>query len=403
MGFFKKEPNFKFMNKRFYAFGVSGVLIILGAVLFFNRGFNLGIDFTGGALVEVSFLEQKGEQDIRDALKDAGFNKMMVQRADARLNKFFIKTVESLTPMGKDQGSGAKTREQIEDEEMDNLEKISSLIDQALLTEQEKEFRQQNKLDVNNSSEFKISEFLRDNGIPEEDAKASARAIIQIKTTTNLDVGLVKTFADLEKAGLKKGVVSLLKEKAYLGGFTFLSTEVVGPQVGQDLRQKATLATVWALLGMLVYIGFRFRFIYGIAAVITLFHDVLICLSFIIFFRVEFSLSVMAALLTIVGYSLNDTIVIFDRVRDNVKLMRRDKAGAILDKSINQTLSRTLVTSGTTICVVLALFFLGGEVIHAFSFTLLIGVITGTYSSIFQSCAWLKIWEYNFLGRKKNK
>ncbi len=403
MGFFKKEPNFKLMDKRNYAFGISLLVIVIGVITFLGRGFNLGIDFTGGALVEVSFLEQKSEQDVRDALRDGGFSKLTVQRADARLSKFFIKTVEKVKPEDKAESTGQKTKDQIEDEEMDRLEKISSLIDQALLSREEKQFRQQQKLDLNNSSEFKISEFLRNNGIPEEDAKASAKSIVEIKTSKNLDIGLIKNFEDLQEAGLKKGVVSLLKEKAFLGGFTFLSTEVVGPQVGRDLRQKVTLAAVWVLLGMLVYIGFRFRFIYGIAAAITLFHDVLICLSFLLFFQVEFALSGMAALLTIMGYSLNDTIVIFDRVRDNVKLMRRENAEVILDKSINQTLSRTIVTSGTTILVVLSLFFLGGEVIHAFSFTLLIGVIVGTYSSIFQSCAWLKIWENNFLGRKKIK
>ena len=146
---------------------------------------------------------------------------------------------------------------------------------------------------------------------------------------------------------------------------------------------------------------FRFRFIYGVAAVITLLHDVLITLSFILLFNIEVSLPVVAAILTIVGYSLNDTIVIFDRVRDNVKLMRREGGSVILNRSINQTLSRTIVTSGTTLCTVIALFFFGGEVIHSFSFTLMIGVIFGTYSSIFQSCAWLKIWEKKLLGRKK--
>jgi preprotein translocase subunit SecF len=113
------------------------------------------------------------------------------------------------------------------------------------------------------------------------------------------------------------------------------------------------------------------------------------------------SLHVVAGILTIVGYSLNDTIVIFDRVRDNLKLMKRQEAEIILDSSINQTLSRTIVTSGTTLATVFALFFFGGEVIHSFSFTLLVGIFIGTYSSIFQSCAWLKIWEGNFIGRKK--
>jgi preprotein translocase subunit SecF len=182
-----------------------------------------------------------------------------------------------------------------------------------------------------------------------------------------------------------------------------LSVETVGPQVGHDLRQKATLAAVWAMLGMLIYIGIRFRFIFGIAAVITLLHDVLVCLTFILIFQVEVSLHVVAAILAIVGYSLNDTIVIFDRVRDNIKLMKRQEGELILNRSINQTLSRTLVTSGTTLCTIISLFFFGGEVIHTFSFTLLVGVIAGTYSSAFQSCAWLKIWEQKAFGGAKKK
>ncbi len=171
--------------------------------------------------------------------------------------------------------------------------------------------------------------------------------------------GLSPGIEEIEKLGLKKRVETLLREKTFFGNFTFLSVDFVGSQVGYKLRQQTTLATIWALLGMLVYIGFRFRFIFGIAAVITLAHDIFIALSFILFFNVEFSLSVVAAILTIVGYSLNDTIVIFDRVRDNLKVMRRNNAEEILDKSINQTLSRTIVTSGTTLATVLSSVFPG--------------------------------------------
>ena len=210
-------------------------------------------------------------------------------------------------------------------------------------------------------------------------------------------------FKEIEGLGLKKRVIKILEEDTYLGSFTFLSTESVGPQVGHDLRGKATRAAIYALLGMLIYIGFRFRFIYGFAAVITLVHDVLLTLTFILLFNIEVSLSVVAAILTLVGYSLNDTIVIFDRVRDNIKAMRKEGAGKLLDRSINQTLSRTIVTSGTTLCTVLALFFFGGEVIHAFSFTLMVGILIGTYSSIFQSCAWLVVWEKKLLGKKKTQ
>ena len=178
--------------------------------------------------------------------------------------------------------------------------------------------------------------------------------------------------------------------------------EFVGPQVGKELRRKATLACIWALIGMLVYIAFRFKFLYGLSGILTLAHDVLVALSFILFFRIEMSLQVVAALLTIVGYSINDTIVVFDRLRDNLKIMKKDDLEAILDKSLNQTLSRSIFTSLTVFLTVLSLYLFGGEVIRPFAFTMLVGVIAGSYSTIYQSCAWLKVWEKYFLKRKKS-
>ena len=148
-----------------------------------------------------------------------------------------------------------------------------------------------------------------------------------------------------KKPASSTGSCPLLRAEAFLGKFTFLSVEFVGPQVGKELRRKAALACIWALIGMLVYIAFRFKFLYGLSGILTLAHDVLIALSFILFFNIEMSLQVIAALLTIVGYSINDTIVVFDRLRDNLKIMKKDDLEAILDKSINQTLSRSIFTS----------------------------------------------------------
>ena len=386
MKLFKKEPDFKFMSKRFYAFVLSSLIIIAGIVVFNTKGFNLGIDFTGGTMLEVSFRVPTDENSLRDKLARIGLEKSIIQRVGDKENKFFIKTIKFSTAEDKDL-------------DLDAQEKFSQTIQQLLLTEEEKTHLEQGKKDLNKMSRKDIAEFLMTRGIPDQEAETSAEKLTNLRKDNSS--GLINSIDELETLDLKKTVLSALKKDGFLGNFTFLSVEIVGPQVGFDLRKKVTLAAVWALLGMLVYIGFRFRFIFGLAAVITLFHDVLISLSFILFFNVEVSLQVVAALLTIIGYSLNDTIVIFDRVRDNVKIMRRDNAELILDKSINQTLSRTIVTSGTTLATVLALFFLGGEVIHTFAFTLLVGILVGTYSSIFQSCAWLKIWEKRFLGKKK--
>ncbi|MCK4836610.1 MAG: protein translocase subunit SecF [Candidatus Aminicenantes bacterium] len=387
MRFFKKEPEFKFMNKKFLAFIISVLIIIAGGIILKTRGFNLGIDFTGGTLVEVSYRIPISINKLRKKLAKVGLEKSIIQRIGEKENKFFIKTIKF-----------SETSDQ--DLNLDEQEKFSKTIKDALLSPEEKSLLTEGKKDINNMSEKAIADYLSSKGIPEDEALESAAKITTFKNKSS--TGLIVSRQELETLDLKKTVESLIEKDTFLGNFTFLSVEIVGPQVGHDLRKKVTLAAFWALLGMLIYIGFRFHFIYGLAAVITLFHDLLICLAFILFFNVELSLKVVAALLTIIGYSLNDTIVIFDRVRDNVKMMRRDNAEMILDRSINQTLSRTIVTSSTTFITVLALFFLGGEVIHTFAFTLMVGILVGTYSSIFQSCAWLKIWEKNFLG-KKNK
>lgn len=385
MRIFTKDPNFKFMKNRYRAFLVSGLIIIAGIVLFTIQSFNLGIDFTGGTMIEISFKDNISTGKLRTRLKDVGLGKSMIQRIE-NTNKFFIKS--------------ERIYEETEEERtVDAHVGFTGMLRDALMSEEEKQLAV-DKIDLNDSSEKRITDFLVENKISLEEAADASKKLIELSTEN--PSGLINNFGEIESLGLKNRIVTVLKEKAYLGNFIFLSTETVGPQVGHDMRGKVTRAAVYALLGMLIYIGFRFRFIYGVAAVITLIHDVLITLTLLLLFQVEVNLSVVAAILTIVGYSLNDTIVIFDRVRDNVKQMRKQGAEVLLDTSINQTLSRTIVTSGTTLCTVLALFFFGGEVIHAFSFTLMIGVIVGTYSSIFQSCAWLKIWEKKLLGRKKS-
>jgi preprotein translocase subunit SecF len=389
MKIFKEDTNIKFMNKRYFAFALSLLIILAGIIVFKTRGFNLGIDFTGGTLIEASYRIPTRVSELRSRLSGIGLQKSTIQRVGEGEDKFFIKTV-------KFSDTSIETEKDLN---LDEQERFSRTIKNALLSNEEKSFIEQGKRDLNNMSSIEISGFLESKGIPEDTAKESAEKITTFRKDSS--TGLIMNAGELEKLDLKKTVISLLNENTYLGNFTFLSFEIVGPQVGHDMRTKVILATVWALLGMLIYIAFRFKFIYGVSAVITLFHDVLVSLSFILFFNIEFSLTVVAALLTIIGYSLNDTIVIFDRVRDNVKLMRRDDASLLLDRSVNQTLSRTIMTSGTTLLTVMALFFLGGEVIHTFAFTLMVGIIIGTYSSIYQSCAWLKIWENSFLGKKK--
>src|SRR5438093_535994 len=170
--------------------------------------------------------------------------------------------------------------------------------------------------------------------------------------------------------------------QGFQGKFEILNAESVGPKVGADLRRQAVLATLYALAGILVYIAFRFEWIYGAAAVFAVFHDTLVTLGLFSLFNREINLTVIAALLTLVGYSVNDTIVVFDRIRENLKIRRRDDLATIMNQSINQTLSRTILSSGLTFLTVLALFIFGGEIINHFAFAMVVGIIIGTYSSI---------------------
>jgi preprotein translocase subunit SecF len=190
----------------------------------------------------------------------------------------------------------------------------------------------------------------------------------------------------------KQQVVDALT-KSNLGGFKEVGTEIVGPAVGRELRSRGLWATVLSLVGILAYIGFRFQFSFGVGAVVATIHDLLVTLAFLAIFRYDMSLNVIAAILTMTGYSTNDTIVIFDRVRENLKGMRRDSLDRVINASVNQTLGRTIITAGTALLTALALFFFGGEVLHGFAFTMVVGIITGTYSSIFIAAAIVSLWK----------
>jgi preprotein translocase subunit SecF len=195
--------------------------------------------------------------------------------------------------------------------------------------------------------------------------------------------GLISNFQDLKGvAGVTPAVLGTLDRECYLSSFAVRNTEIVGPKVGADLRRQALYVTLAGLAAMLVYIWFRFELVYGLAAVVATIHDVIITLGIFSLLNKEISLTVIAALLTLVGYSMNDTIVVFDRIRENVRMNKRGNYVELVNHSINQTLSRTILTSGLTFLTVLSLYVFGGEVIHGFALTLVIGVIVGTFSSI---------------------
>jgi preprotein translocase subunit SecF len=183
-----------------------------------------------------------------------------------------------------------------------------------------------------------------------------------------------------------KAVIEALT-KANLGTPTVISQELVGPVIGADLTRKGIYATLASIAGITIYIGLRFRFAFAIGAIAATFHDILVTLAFLFFFGYELSLNVVAAILTITGYSVNDTIVIFDRVRENLRTKRRDSLETVVNQSVNQTLSRTVITAGTTFLAVLSLYLFGGEVLEGFAFTMLVGIISGTYSTVFIAAA----------------
>jgi len=188
----------------------------------------------------------------------------------------------------------------------------------------------------------------------------------------------------------------------YGNSFTIRNVQVVGPTVGHQLEKQAALATLYSLIGMLIYLWFRFQLIYGVAAVVACFHDTLITVGAFTLANRELSLTVIAAILTLVGYSMNDTIVVFDRIRENLRLSRREPLADLVNRSINQTLSRTVLTSGLTFLTVLSLFIFGGQVLNGFSFALVVGILIGTYSSIAVASPMLVAWQEWRAGRGKS-
>jgi preprotein translocase subunit SecF len=208
-----------------------------------------------------------------------------------------------------------------------------------------------------------------------------------------------KDLSDEARDSSKAQVVSALNAAYGTGSFTIRGAEIVGAKVGAELRRQAVFVTLYALGGMLLYIAFRFEWVFGAAAVLAVFHDVLITLGFFSLLHYEISLTVIAALLTLVGYSMNDTIVIFDRIRENNRLLRKEDFAVVVNKSINQTLSRTILTSGLTFLTVLVLFLMGGQVLRAFSFALVVGIVIGTYSS-FGIAAPLVVWWHHWKNQQ---
>jgi len=379
-----QKTNINFMKYKYLAFALSGTIILAGlANIIFGKGLRPGVDFSGGTLMRILFKSPLPVADVRQALSEQGLGNSIIQEVEKGQREYIIRT------------AGLNRDEIQADQELEAHAILGNRIVETLKSAEDKASAERGLIDFNNAGIKEITTILQ-SSFPDQ-AAALAERIVNFQ----VEKGIIEDFEALREEEIPDEVIGALKDKTFLGSLTVLSRETVGPQVGKDLRRKATQATVWALLGMLVYIAVRFKLAYGVSAILTLTHDVLVTLSVFSFTHRELNLPVIAAVLTIVGYSINDTIVIFDRVRDNLKLMRKSPFEDILNASINQTLSRTVITSGTVFLTVIALYLFGGEVINDFAFTMLIGVISGTYSTIYQSCPIVLFWREIFgLGKR---
>ena len=360
---FFRNPNIDFLGKKWYFLAFSLVFSVAGILsMLFWHGIPLGVDFRGGTLVYVKFSHAPDDNAIRSALDRAGLKNAKIQSYGPATNN------EVLIDL-----AGQETNEQA-------LDRGKTQIINALETS-----APAGKQDLNNASSLTIENYLleKDPLHAGTDANqrysAIAQAIVGYRDKTR--GGVLGSLEEL-KAAADPAAVTSLQDGFFVSDFGVRNVEIVGPQVGAQLRKQAILATAYSLLGMLVYLAVRFEWIYGVAAVVTVFHDTLITVGAFSLTDKPISLTVIAAILTLIGYSNNDTIVVFDRIRENIKLMRREKLADIVNRSINQTLSRTILTAGLTFLTVLALYLFGGEVLHGFSFALVIGILIGTYSSI---------------------
>jgi preprotein translocase subunit SecF len=386
---FFRDVNVDWMGKAKYFVALSVILLVLGwASILKNGGIKYGIDFRGGTLVYVRFAGPAPVDQIRKGLAAAGLADSSIQTiSDTVLNS----GAQNDVVIGLEQkGTG--------DESLDAGK-------QAILDALHKTFgtAAEGKLDFNSVTKESLTAYLTQKdplllGSTAADRyNQLAQRLLAARDTEHS--GIITSFDQIKNVdGATPAVLSTLNSGFILGNFAIRNVEVVGPKVGAQLRRQAFFATLYALAGMLVYIAFRFEWVYGIAAVIAVFHDVLITLGFFSLFHYEISLTVIAALLTLVGYSMNDTIVIFDRVREDQRLMRKDAFPDVVNKAINQTLSRTILTSGLTFLTVLVLFLLGGEVLRAFSFAMVVGVVVGTYSS-FGIAAPIVVWWTKYRGQ----
>ena len=380
-----KNLNFDFLGKKWPFIILSILLILAGfASIAMKGGLRLGIDLKGGALVYVKFADRPPLDKLRSALgaKLPGGTPEIQEVTGT--NEVIIGT------------------EMAEERE---LARVRETILQVLATT----FGggETGKLDINTAGQAAVADRLRGPlsaaGVNLNDQQLTelVRNILDFRDTPPRS-GIITSFDQLSGVpGVTSQVIQVLKQETVAAPYSIRSVEIVGPKVGRELQRQAFYVVLWALLGMLVYIALRFEWIYGLAAVIAVFHDTIITIGFFSITDKEISLTVIAALLTLIGYSMNDTIVIFDRIREQLKLNKRGNFTDIVNASINQTMARTVMTSGLTLLTAVSLWLFGGPVLNGFSFALVVGIIIGTYSTVFVASPILVFWR-NYVDKRKH-
>jgi preprotein translocase subunit SecF len=383
---FFRTPNLDFLGKKWIFLGLSCVVVIVSAISLATRGLNYGIDFRGGADVVLRFVQEPAIDEIRGVLESQGLGGAQIQKLISG-NKAANDLLVRVPPQEGATGANAT--------ESDVSGRVLAALRGGLGTAPAP-----GRLDLNLAGLSEVRRVLN-LAFPGQEAmvEASARALATFREEHN---GL---FGSVEEArqvpGVSPEVAGWLRDNATVGPFAIRSVDYVGPSVGAELKKRALYAVIGSLIAMLVYIWFRFeKLAYGVSAIITLGHDALVALGAVSLTWKEFDLTVLAADLTIVGYSINDTIVIFDRVREN---QAHRRGGGNMEKlfndSINQTLSRTILTVALVMMVVLTLWIFGGSRLNPFSFTLLVGIIVGSYSTIYVSAP-LVIWWRKFVEKR---
>ena len=365
------DPKIDWLGKKWYFLGFSLIFSVAGLLsIFFWHGLPLDVDFRGGTFVRVKFAQKPDADRIRSAIDKAGLKDARIQQpyGPADNNEVLITLSRSATTESAiDQGRATV---------------VSTLTQNYTAGAQN-----QGKLDLDTVSRSALTSWLEQNdpehlgNTTDAETRYQSQANDVLHYRDDEHSGIIESVGDLSGV-VDPAVLTAFQQNSWLSGFSVRSVEIVGAQVGKVLQHQAELATLYSLAGMLVYLWFRFELIYGVAAVVACFHDTIITIGAFSLSNQEISLTVIAAILTLIGYSMNDTIVVFARIRENLRLSRREPLAVLVNRSINQTLSRTVLTSGLTFLTVLSLFLFGGEVLRGFSFALVVGILIGTYSSI---------------------